>query len=310
MRSPEPAGSVPLDLVVVGNLIVDDIVYDNGETRMGQPGGAALYCGLAAQLWNLRVGLVSLAGSDFPSPMLSTLAQRGVEMAGVRDLQSPGLRTWLLYEGRVRRVVHRMEGATHRQASPSAADIPPTWRPRAIHLAPMPFDIQMDLVRDLSRRFSSELLLSLDPFELMTSSDLPRWRELLSAVDLFFLSEDEMSERSTREHPEPALRALLQGKLGAVFYKQGSNGGLIMDSAKAPARRWQPRSSRVVDTTGAGDAFACGVLAGLLQDQPLDRALCWGVVAASFAIEDRGVEGLLSASPATARQRLDSWFSS
>ncbi len=34
------AAAVKLDLAVVGNLLVDDIVYEDGRTRMAQPGGA------------------------------------------------------------------------------------------------------------------------------------------------------------------------------------------------------------------------------------------------------------------------------
>ena len=30
-------------LVLLGNLLVDDIVFPDGSTRMGQPGGAKLY---------------------------------------------------------------------------------------------------------------------------------------------------------------------------------------------------------------------------------------------------------------------------
>ena len=52
-----------MDLVVLGNLLVDDVVLESGQTRMGLPGGATLYATLAARLWGLRVGVASLRGS-------------------------------------------------------------------------------------------------------------------------------------------------------------------------------------------------------------------------------------------------------
>ena len=43
------------DLVLLGNLLVDDVVFADGSTRMGQAGGAMLYAALAASLWGVRV---------------------------------------------------------------------------------------------------------------------------------------------------------------------------------------------------------------------------------------------------------------
>ena len=39
------------DLVVLGNLLVDDMVFPDGRTRKAEPGGATLYAALGASLW-------------------------------------------------------------------------------------------------------------------------------------------------------------------------------------------------------------------------------------------------------------------
>jgi sugar/nucleoside kinase (ribokinase family) len=296
------------DLVVLGNLIVDDIVYESGETLLAQPGGAILYMGLTAHLWNLEIGLVSIAGQDFPATLLAALEERGVDLSGVRRSNQPGLRTWLLYEGSRRRVVHRLDGATHAQSSPTVKDLPDGWRAPAIHLAPMPFDHQDELAAELSSRYGDDIFLSLDPFEPLTEESLVDWHNLLSRIDLFFVSEDEMAARQDRLDPESFLRQLITGRLGTLLYKQGGRGGVALRPAGSAALPWPGRATSVVDTTGAGDAFACGVLAGLLRDRPLAQALEWGIVSASFAIQGKGVEGLLQATPAAAQERLESWF--
>ena len=72
------------DLVVLGNLLVDDVVHEDGRTRMGQPGGAILYASLAAALWGVRVGCVSLQGEDYPPAALEALRERGI--FGGKDL--------------------------------------------------------------------------------------------------------------------------------------------------------------------------------------------------------------------------------
>ena len=67
-------GTVTPSIVLIGNLLVDDLVWDDGTTRMAQAGGAVLYAALGARLWNHRVGCVSVAGSDYPAEMLRSAA--------------------------------------------------------------------------------------------------------------------------------------------------------------------------------------------------------------------------------------------
>lgn len=51
--------------------------------------------------------------------------------------------------------------------------------------------------------------------------------------------------------------------------------------------------ARVVDTVGAGDAFAVGVISALLEGLPLRRAVARGNWCGSRAVQSRGdMEGL------------------
>jgi len=293
------------DLVVLGNLLVDDMVFPDGRTRMAEPGGATLYGTLGASLWGLRVGAASVRGDDYPAGVLEALAARGVDVSGVRSLGAPGIRTWLLYEGTRRQVIHRLDRPSHADVSPRAEDLPAAWSgSRAFHLAPMPFDVQRGLVESLSSLKGA--FLSLDPYRLLSTDTIAEWREVIARVDAFFLSEDEM-ELGSREDPRPAIRSLAGGRLRLVFFKRGPRGGLLYDAREDRFVEWAPRAAGVVDPTGAGDAFAAGFLAGWLGADPVERALLRGVVSASFAIADWGAAGILRATAASARDRLAEW---
>ena len=161
------------NLAILGNLIVDDIVHPDGRTEMGQPGGAALYAALGAVLWCESVAIVSRVGDDYPADVLEGLVARGIDLSCVARLPGGSLRTWLLYEGRRRRVVHRLGGPTHAEASPVAADVPAGWSCGAIHLAPMPLSVQQSLIQELGGREGT--VLSADPYELLREEKLP-WR--------------------------------------------------------------------------------------------------------------------------------------
>ena len=295
-----------MDLVVLGNLLVDDVVLPDGRTRMGEPGGATLYASLAAALWELRPGLVSFRGPEYPAWALEAMQARGIDLGGVHATSGPGLRTWLLYEGRRRRVVHHLDGPTHEQVSPTFAHVPEPWRgARAFHLAPMPFEVQEGLVKDLAAQTRG--LISLDPHLAVNAGTLPRWRAVLPSVDVMFVSEDEADD--VAEDAGAVAAQLAGGRLSLVLLKRGRRGGVACDLREGVRLvEWPPRAVRVVDPTGAGDAFASGVLAGLLRGDPLPRALQRGVVSASFALEEWGCAGLLHATPEQAQARLREWF--
>jgi len=308
-RDREP---VTPDLVLLGNLLVDDVVFADGRTRMGQPGGAMLYAALAASLWGVRVGCVSLVGDDYPRAALDALRARGVVLDGVHDLKGNGVRTWLLYEGAIRRVIHRLGCPSHEEVSPEPAHVPAAWRTaRAFHLAPMPIDTQAALVRAIRRWESPEqpALVSLDPHLAVTPETLGRHRALLADVDAFFPSDDELLLADAARDPAGTLASLCSGRLRFVAWKRGAHGGTLYDARAKRAHTWAPRADRVEDPTGAGDAFMAGFVSAQLERDDTAAAIRRGVATASFAIEAWGADGLLAATRDAAEARLAAWGS-
>jgi sugar/nucleoside kinase (ribokinase family) len=296
----------PPDLVVFGHLLTDDIVFEDGSTRLGEAGGAALYFSLGAALWGLRVGVVSRCGAEYPRAMLGALEERGILLDGVRFLDGPGMRNWLLYEGRIRHIVHHLASPPLADVTPRAAELPARWREaRAYHVAPMPHVIQSELVHDLER--TNGAILSLDPYVLLTAETWETGQRLAGAVDVFLLSADEFLVECDRDDPTPTLDTLWNGRLGHLALKQGASGGWLRDAEGW--RRWRTKTeAAVVDATGAGDCFAAGFLAGRLAGESSECCLQRGIVTASFAIGDWGVRGLLAATPGEAAARLARWF--
>lgn len=300
MTEPSP------DIVFLGNLLVDDIVLRDGHTLMGEPGGAVLHAALAASLWGARVGVCSVAGTDYPAAALDGLFAHGIDCGGIRRLGRPGGRAWLLHEPSVRRTVHHLDSPSHAELSPTLADIPSDWRnPRVFHLAPMPIGRQRELAAGLATGAGRRPLVSLDPFELVREETLPAWRDVLAHVDLFFVSEDEWHVAG---HADTIAATLAGPRLRHVAFKRAANGGRLVDLHGAPPLTWRPRSRGVVDATGAGDAFAGGFLAGMVAHGDTGRAIEQGIVSASFAIEDWGSRGLMAANPAAAIERHAEWF--
>jgi len=261
---------------------------------MGQPGGAIMYGALAAALWGTRVGCVSLVGTDYPVTMLDALEKRGVDLTGVHRLPGTGVRTWLLYEGHLRRLIHRLGCPTHEQVSPGPEHIPRAWHSApAFHLAPMPFTAQRRLLASLA--IEPNRFVSVDPHLPITQETLEDWRQALAEVDAFFPSEDELLLEEAQVHPERVLPRLATGRLRFIVFKQAARGGILYDAREDRFHRWSGRASKVIDPTGAGDAFAAGFVSAHLEGLPVDACLDRGVVSASFAIEGLGAASLLEA---------------
>jgi sugar/nucleoside kinase (ribokinase family) len=293
-------------LVLLGNLLVDDIVFPDGTTRMGEPGGAIMYGSLGAAIWGTRVGCVSLAGTDYPGTMLDALETHGIDLAGVHRLAEPGVRTWLLYEGHLRRLIHRLGSPTHEQVSPGPEHIPRVWHSApSFHLAPMPFSVQHRVLRALAS--DSGRFVSIDPHLPITEDTLDGWRLALADADAFFPSEDELLLQETHVDPRRVLPRLAAGRLRFVVFKQAARGGILYDAREDRFHRWPGRATKVVDPTGAGDAFAAGFVAAHLEGLPVEACLERAVVSASFAIEALGAAALLAATRADAVARVRQW---
>ena len=301
------------DLVLLGNLLVDDVVFADGRTRMGQPGGAMLYASLAAVLWGARVGCVSLRGADYPDAALEQLRSRGVLLDGVHTLPGNGVRTWLLYEGSIRRVVHRLGCPSHEAVSPVPAHVPEAWRrARAFHLAPMPFATQRALVEAIRawEAPAAPAFVSLDPHLAVTPDTLPAWRELLASVDACFPSDDEFQLPEAARDPAAALSELVppsQSRLRYIAWKRGGSGGSLYDVRERRVHGWRARGARVEDPTGAGDAFMSGFVTAHLEGHTLQESLRRAVVTAGFGLAGWGPEGLLAATRAQAVAQLAAW---
>ena len=299
------------ELVLLGNLLVDDVVFADGRTRMAQPGGAILYASLAAALWGTRVGCVSLRGDDYPASALEALRERGIALDGVHALGTDGVRTWLLYEGSVRRVVHRHGCPSHEAVSPGPQHVPQVWRrARAFHLAPMPIATQRLLVEAIRgwERPEAPALISLDPHLPLSETTLGEWRSLLSLVDLFLPSDDEMRWPEAVREPAAAFERLATGRLRYVLWKRGAAGGTMYDAGQHSLVHWRAGGSPTAkDPTGAGDAFMAGFVSATLAGEAPDSALRRAAVTADLAILGWGPDSLLEATRESAAAALAAW---
>jgi fructoselysine-6-P-deglycase FrlB-like protein/sugar/nucleoside kinase (ribokinase family) len=314
-QSPSPArgggqggGRAPR-VVVVGDLTLDDVVLPDGTTHMASVGGDCLYAALGARLWEPSVGVVTRRGDDFPANVWTRLQKLGICLDGVVDIPGPTVRNWVIYEADGRRTwIYRTPPSRPVEVAVHPEDLPQSWlsaQPApVVHIAAMPIDAAEGIVESVAQR-APDAVIMLDTHEDYVRGYRDRLLRLAARVDVFLPSREELVDLVGYDDPPRALRELCTEKgLPLVVVKMGKDGVLIWDSDRSAVVPVEAASARIVDVTGAGDAFCGGFAAGMaLGLDPLEAARR-GTVSAAFATEGFSSLSLMSVTPADAAPRL------
>jgi hypothetical protein len=88
------------DLLIVGQVTIDDIVPPTPGPWRRQLGGSSLYAVAGARLWlePERIGVVARVGTGFPFDPESLLRSAGLEHIALRSIPEEHLVEWLIYE--------------------------------------------------------------------------------------------------------------------------------------------------------------------------------------------------------------------
>lgn len=149
-----------------------------------------------------------------------------------------------------------------------------------------------------------------DGFELLnccglrrhTSSCLGRLRELLPNIDVLICNQREAAaiagvplsgRRPTWAEMDEAVRRLQADGAPLVVVTLGADGALAASAEQWWFQPTQPRA--VVDTTGAGDAFAAGFLFGWCGSRDVERGLVYGCACGAAAVGQIGGSSPLDA---------------
>ena len=105
-------------------------------------------------------------------------------------------------------------------------------------------------------------------------------------VDILFANEEE-AKAFTGKDPQDALNELAE-KCELAIVKVGKHGSMVKKGNEV--HRIKPIEANVVDTTGAGDAYAAGFLYGLVKNYSLDKCGEIASILAGKVIEGTGAK--------------------
>ena len=154
-------------------------------------------------------------------------------------------------------------------------------------------------IRELFRRFKTKgtnsKAIAYDPNyreQLWTNREeraIEAQEEVLPYIDLIFPSFPSDAKLSNSNTPEEMISFYTSKGIKTVIVKLGSEGAIFSsDSGKTIQRVPAFKPSKIVDTTGAGDAFNGGVLGGLIKKFSIMKAVKYGILVSGLKIQGKG----------------------
>ncbi len=322
--------------IIAGSLLREYIILPSGEALLDVPGGNVLYAAVGLKLWEPEPPPAVLArvGEDYPQEWLDQFTRRGLDTRGVNVISQPvDLRAFTAFLSRTNRatddpVAHfARAGLTfpkellgYRDSSSDLnsrtnlssislrqGDIPADYLDAsAAHLCPLDYLTHSLLPAVLRQAEFTTVTLDPSPGYMNPTfwDDVPA---LVTGLTAFLPSEEEMSSLFQGRSTDLWQMAESLASYGCeiIVIKRGEGGQLLYDAAGRA--RWEIPAypSRMVDPSGAGDAFCGGFLAGYRRTyDPLQAAL-HGNISASLVVEGNGPFYALDCLPALPQARLE-----
>jgi sugar/nucleoside kinase (ribokinase family) len=288
--SPAPGSKPTGSLLVVGAVAFDSVrtPYGVAENILG---GAATYLAVTAS-WFAPVRVVAVIGDDLGEEHLRVFHDRGIDTAGVVRARGKTFRWSGEYTGDMNeaRTLETQLNVFENFAPALPASYLDT---EFLFLGNIDPTLQLHVRRQLPRA----RLVGLDTMNYWIKGTPVELRKTLAEVDILVINETEARMLTGVTNLKKAADAIRKMGPCTLVIKRGEHGVTLFSEGGVFSAPAFPLDE-VHDPTGAGDSFAGGFMgylakAGEISDGQLRRAVIYGSVMASYAVEEFGLSRLL-----------------
>ena len=296
-------------ILAIGSLAFDDIKTPHGEVKR-ELGGSCTYFSLAASYFT-EVRVVGVVGDDFGPEQEGALRKRGVRLEGVERV--PGKTFHWGGEYRGENLNEAITTFTH-------LNVFEKFEPKV----PREFvdteflflgNIQPTLQAAVRKKVTGAHVVVGDTMNYWINNTPTELAEAMKVMDILLINDAEAKAIGKNTNLPRAAQGVLARGPKAVVIKHGEYGATLFfgkgdyGTDGHPFRAPALPIDEVKDPTGAGDSFAGGFLGYLAsQGKPtretLKRAMFYGGVMGSFAVEDFGTRRLQKLT----REEIDARF--
>jgi sugar/nucleoside kinase (ribokinase family) len=276
-------------------LVVGSVAFDAIESPYGKVdrivGGAATYFAVAASFFT-HVNLVAIVGEDFTHTDEAIFRGRKIDTSGLE--RAPGKS--FFWAGKYSEALNeRITLATELNVFAGfKPKLPQKFRnAKYVFLANIAPDLQRSVLQQVQ---GTPKLAALDTMNYWIERTPAELRETLKHVDILVINDSETRQLSNQHNLLRAAGHIFKMGPSTLVVKRGEYGAMLVDKQGVFCVPAFPLDEPH-DPTGAGDSFAGGFMGylagcGRSNDAALRRAMVYGSVLGSFAVEEFGPERL------------------
>jgi sugar/nucleoside kinase (ribokinase family) len=279
----------------VSLLVVGSIAFDSIETPFGSVenvlGGSASHFAVAASFFT-KPRLVGVVGEDFPEAQRRRFGEHGIDTAGLVTAKGATFR----WKGRYHADMNTRDTLeVHLNVFGDFNPVLPESFRDSTHVF-LANGSPVLQARVLAQVRQPKVVFA-DTMDLWIDTQRDALLALLPRLDGLLLNDSEARQLTGEANLVRAGQAVRRLGPKYVILKKGEHGAMLFSAEGVFVAPAHP-SPDVIDPTGAGDAFAGGVLGHLceapasLTTLQLRRAMAYGTVMGSLIVESFGQERL------------------
>jgi sugar/nucleoside kinase (ribokinase family) len=254
-----------------------------GQLRHKSGGGSAANTLFALSRMGFRVGMYGKVGQDAAGNFF-TGSMGEVDLTPLCFGSQTGIGLIFLNSGGERSIII----FPHANSTISYEEIDRSYlsETRFLHLTSFVSDDPLAVQIKMVRALTSQVKLSFDPGEIYARKGLYCLKPILERTYVLFITEQEIEMLTGTGDYGIGARQLLAYGPRLVVCKRGARGSFLCSAAitlEIPAL-----SVTAVDTTGAGDVYNAGFLAGMLHHLPWEQCARLATRAAARSITGYG----------------------
>jgi sugar/nucleoside kinase (ribokinase family) len=282
-----------MPLLVTGTIGIDTVHTPTARAEKVLGGSCAYFA--AAASFHAPVRVVAVVGGDWPDEHRAILERfENICLAGLECRPESSTFAWggRYFENMNERETLFTELGVLEEPPPP---VPPNYRDsKFVFVANTHPAVQAELLS----HFPDRSLAVADTMNLWINIAHAELMDVLKQVDGLVLNDSEATQLTQISNAVTAARRILDLGPTFVVVKKGEHGAVLVHRdgvATVPA--YPAELSQVIDPTGAGDAFAGGMMGhiaavGGTDFRSIQTALAWGTVTASFALESFSLDRL------------------
>jgi len=291
-----------MSLLVVGSIALDSVETPS-RRRDDVLGGSAVFFSYAAKFFS-DVQLLGAVGEDWPEKHTRMLHDRGIDTSGLQIIR--GGKTFRWRGKYLPNMNDRETLEVHLNVLETFDPVlsPDLRRAKFLFLANGAPSLQMKVLDQVD----SPLLVVADTMDLWINIQRDDLMRVFRRINGLVLNDSEAKLLAGDENLVRAGMAVRKMGPKFVILKKGEHGAMFFGEHETYVLPAFPTPD-VVDPTGAGDSFA-GAMMGYLTEQgnfdpaTLKQAMAYGIVVASFAVEDFSLDRLQQITRADIDRRL------